>query len=172
MNQRFQSLYMDIARRTAQMSRAIRLQVGCIIVKNDRIISMSWNGTPAGWPNDCEDKEWFTGGGWIDPTELEASWPYQGTYQDQQGNAIEGRYRLVTKPECLHAESNAVAKLAKSNESGLNADLFVTHAPCMQCAKLIFQSGISRVYFSTAYRDDSGVKFLEASGVQVEQLHV
>ena len=67
----------------------------------------------------------------------------------------------------LHAESNAIAKLAKSNDSGDGADIFVTHAPCMECSKLIFQSGISRVYYSADYRDDSGIKFLKQSGVEV-----
>ena len=77
---------------------------------------------------------------------------------------------LTTRVEVLHAESNAIAKLAKSNESGLDADIFITHAPCIDCAKLIYQSGIRRVYFGKQYRDDSGVKFLEASGVVVEKL--
>jgi dCMP deaminase len=59
--------------------------------------------------------------------------------------------------------------LAKSNDSGDGADLFVTHAPCIQCAKLIYQSGISRVYYDQNYRDDSGIRFLKASGVEVIQ---
>jgi dCMP deaminase len=75
--------------------------------------------------------------------------------------------KLKTKPEVLHAESNSIAKLAKSNDSGLGADLFVTHAPCMECSKLIFQSGISRVSYSADYRDDSGIRFLKQSGVEV-----
>ena len=117
------------------MSHARRLQVGAVIVKDDRVISMGYNGMPAGWENNCETTQ------------------ENGT--------------LKTKPEVLHAESNAIAKLAKSNDSGLDAELFVTHAPCMECSKLIFQSGISRVYYSADYRDDSGVKFLKQSGVEV-----
>lgn len=62
---------------------------------------------------------------------------------------------------------NANTKLAKSNNSGSGADLFVTHMPCLDCAKLIYQSGISRVWYGANYRDDSGVKFLEKSGVHV-----
>ena len=83
---------------------------------------------------------------------------------------MQGRYRLKTKPEVLHAESNAIAKLARSINSGNGADIFITHAPCLDCAKLVYQAGIKRVYFSTAYRDDSGVKFLEKSGVEVNQI--
>ena len=77
---------------------------------------------------------------------------------------------LKTKPEVLHAESNAIAKLAKSTNSGLGADLFVTHMPCLDCAKLIYQSGIRSVYYSENYRDDAGVRFLEKSGVEVKQI--
>jgi dCMP deaminase len=83
---------------------------------------------------------------------------------------MQGRYRLKTKPEVLHAESNAIAKLAKSNNSGIGADLFVTHSPCLDCAKLIYQSGISRVYYGANYRDDAGIKFLEKSGVTVTKI--
>jgi dCMP deaminase len=79
---------------------------------------------------------------------------------------------IKTKPEVLHAESNAISKLARSSESGLDADLFVTHSPCLDCAKLIYQSGIRRVYYANAYRDDSGISFLKNSGVEVEQLDV
>ena len=145
MKQKFIDLYMDWAQRTSQLSHAVRLQVGAVIVKDDSVISYGYNGMPAGWDNDCEDQIY-----------------------EEDGFHI----TLKTKPEVLHAESNAIAKLAKSNNSGLGADLFVTHAPCMECAKLIFQSGISRVYFNQNYRDDRGVKFLEKSGVDVIQCSV
>ena len=85
---------------------------------------------------------------------------------------MQGRYRLKTKPEVLHAESNAIAKLAKSTNSGLGADLFVTHSPCLACAKLIYQSGISNVYYRNSYRDMAGLEFLEKSGVVVEKVTV
>jgi dCMP deaminase len=77
---------------------------------------------------------------------------------------------LKTKPEVLHAETNAIAKLAKSNESGLGATMFITHAPCLDCAKLIYQSGISSVLYRDTYRDTSGITFLERSGIKVEQI--
>jgi len=170
MKQKFINLYMDWASRTAQLSHAIRLQVGAVIVKDDSVISYGYNGTPAGWDNDCENKEWCSAGGWLDPEEIEERWPFEGTYTDADGNEMQGRYRLKTKPEVLHAESNAIAKLAKSNNSGLGADLFVTHAPCLDCAKLIYQSGICRVYFNQNYRDDSGLNFLAKSGVEVNKV--
>ena len=140
---------MQTAETFAELSHARRLHVGAIVVKDDRIISIGYNGMPAGWDNNCED---------------ESVEPYAG---------FEGsihRIVLKTKPEVLHAETNAIAKLAKSNESGLGASMFITHAPCLDCAKLIYQSGISSVLYRDAYRDTSGITFLEKSGITVEQM--
>ena len=159
---------METARNYAELSYARRLHVGAIVVKDDRIISIGYNGMPAGWDNNCEDVVWDKGaGGWISPEEFDAQYPFEGFHPEAQRNV---RYGLKTKPEVLHAESNAIAKLAKSNESGLGADLFVTHAPCLDCAKLIYQSGISRVWYGKAYRDNAGVQFLEKSGVIVTKV--
>jgi dCMP deaminase len=144
MKQKFIELYMDWAQRTSQLSHAVRLQVGAVIVKDDSVISYGYNGMPAGWDNNCEDEIW-----------------------DKTGD-----YELKTKPEVLHAESNAIAKLAKSTNSGKDAEIFITHAPCLDCAKLVYQAGIKRVYFNQNYRDDRGVKFLEKSGVDVIQCSV
>ena len=155
--------YMRTAEIFAELSHARRLHVGAIVVKEDRIISIGYNGMPAGWDNNCEDKEYMDrgAGGWLSPDEIEMQWPLE----DENG-----RYKLKTKAEVLHAESNALAKLARSSESGLGADLFVTHSPCLDCAKLIYQSGIKRVYFGTAYRSSQGIEFLRASGVDVKQI--
>jgi len=162
--------HMATARNYAELSHAKRLHVGAIVVKDDRIISIGYNGMPAGWDNTCEDVEWCTAGGWLSPDEIEEGWPYEGTYTDADGNEMQGRYRLKTKPEVLHAEANAITKLAKSNDSGFGADIFITHAPCVECAKLIFQSGISRMWYGSEYRDDSGVRFLKQSGIQVTRV--
>ena len=160
--------YMATARVFAELSHARRLHVGAIVVKDDRIISIGYNGMPAGWDNNCEDIIWDKGaGGWLDPEEIEAQYPYEGYHEGAQRLV---RYGLKTKPEVLHAESNAIAKLAKSNESGLGADLFITHAPCIDCAKLIFQSGIGRVYYGAQYRSDDGIRFLEQSGIKVTKV--
>lgn len=154
----------------AELSHAQRLHVGAIVVKDDRIISIGYNGMPSGWENDCEDKEWCSAGGWLDPKEIEEGWPFEGTYKDSDGNEMQGRYRLKTKPEVLHAETNAISKLAKSTESGNGASMFITHSPCLDCAKLIYQSGINNVYYRSAYRNDDGIEFLKKSGVVVEKL--
>jgi dCMP deaminase len=140
MKQKFIEAYMDVAERFAQLSYARRLKVGAIVVKDDRIISIGYNGMPSGWDNNCED---------------ELKWP-------------NGEIKfLTTKPEVLHAESNAIAKLAKSNESGAGAALFITHSPCVDCAKLICQAGINSVYYRNSYRDESGLEFLAKSNVTV-----
>ena len=149
MKQKYIDLYMDWAARCAQLSHARRLQVGAVIVKDDSVISYGYNGMPAGWDNNCEEKIYKIDGWLVDD---------------------EGCYELKTKPEVLHAESNAIAKLARSNNSGLGAELFVTHSPCIDCAKLIYQSGIRRVFYGENYRDDQGKMFLEKSGVEVIQI--
>ena len=143
MKDRAKQAYMKAAETFAELSYAVRLKVGAIVVKDDRIISIGYNGMPAGWDNNCENHVGF----------------------------IKGTPVLNSKPEVLHAETNAIAKLARSNESGLGADMFITHAPCMDCAKLIYQSGINCVYYRHTYRDADGIEFLEKSGVVVEQLH-
>lgn len=142
MKNKFKRAFMKTAQTFAELSSAKRLQVGAIVVKDDRIISIGYNGMPAGWDNACE---------------------YEELHED-------GSTTLVTRPEVLHAESNAISKLAKSNESGENAAIFITHAPCLQCAKLIYQSGITHVIYNEKYRDDSGIKFLISSGVTTEHM--
>ncbi len=154
---------MDVASRFAELSHARRLHVGAIVVKDDRIISIGYNGMPAGWDNDCEYKDYDLS------RDFNRNY-FPGSEKEYPFEDEHGRYRLKTRPEVLHAESNAIAKLAKSNDSGDGADIFITHAPCMECAKLIYQSGIRRVYFNQNYRDDSGVRFLASSGITVEQV--
>lgn len=125
---------MDVALRTAELSRARRLKVGAIIVRDDNIISFSWNGTPPGWDNNCE-------------------------HETESG--------LVTKDEVIHAEMNAILKLAKKGSSAEGAALFLTHAPCITCAKCIYTAGIKSVYYNMQYRSSEGINFLEKCGVNV-----
>jgi len=130
-----------MAELTASLSYAKRLQVGALIVKGNRIVGTGYNGMPTDWDNVCEEvvppNEWV---------EFE---------------------QLKTKPEVLHAETNAIAKLAKSSESGLGAAMFVTHAPCIDCAKIVYQSGIDTVYYKNNYRSTQGLEFLTKSNVDV-----
>ncbi len=78
----------------------------------------------------------------------------------------------VTKPYVLHAEANAITKVAQSGNSAAGATLYVTASPCMECSKLIIQSGIKRVVYSEEYRLDDGIKLLRRAGVEVEKLDV
>ena len=162
---------MKVAETFAELSSARRLHVGAIVVKDDRIISIGYNGMPSGWDNNCEDKEYMSSdaGGWLDPNEIEEQWPNQEQQLPKEDNRWL-RYRLKTKPEVLHAETNAIAKLAKSTESGMGATMFITHAPCLDCAKLIYQSGISSVLYRNTYRSDDGIAFLEKAGVTIERI--
>lgn len=135
--QKFIDAYMDTAERFAQLSTATRLKVGSIIVKDNRIISIGYNGMPAGWTNECE--YWFEDG------DIGSGWK--------------------TKPEVLHAEENAIIKLAKSHESGDGAMMFMTHAPCINCARLIYGSGISEIIYRDTYRSQDGLDFLTKCGI-------
>lgn len=164
MKQKFKDAYMDTAKRFAELSHAVRLKVGAIIVKDDRIISIGFNGTPSGWVNDCEHREYMDPAGtngWLDTADVKEQYPYENAH---------GHYRLTTKQEVLHAEMNAISKIAKTTESADGATMFVTHQPCIHCAKIIYQSGITAVYYDTDYRDQSGVRFLEKCGVVVDKL--
>lgn len=130
--------HMTAAEVYATLSSAKRLNVGCVIVKNDTIIGIGYNGMPSGWTNECED--------------------------------VLDDGSLKTKPEVLHAESNALMKVAKSTNSSESATLFVTHAPCVDCSKLIHQAGIKEVYYKNNYRDFNGIIFLEKCGITVRKI--
>jgi dCMP deaminase len=146
---------MNAAEGYAKLSYAKRLKVGAIITKDDRVISIGYNGTPAGWDNDCEDviRETFT------------------YVIDKGGEEYEGANNsLKTKPEVIHAESNAIGKLARSSESGDGATMYITHAPCFDCAKLIHVAGIKKVFYREAYRSTEGIEFLNKSNIEVEKI--
>lgn len=135
---------MKTARIFGDLSTAVRRKVGAVIVKDNRIISIGYNGMPSGWTNECEDKV-------------------------VSANLTLG-YELRTKPEVLHAESNSIAKLARSNESGEGAYMFVTCVPCLECAKMIYQSGISKVFYGESYRNNDGLDFLHKCNVYTAHL--
>lgn len=154
---------MNAAEQYGNLSSARRLKVGAVIVKEDRIISIGYNGTPGGWDNNCEYKDYCLSkdfnGNYFPGTEEE--YPLEDQY---------GRYRLKTRPEVIHAEMNAIGKLAKSSESGNEATMYITHAPCFDCAKLIHVAGIKRVFYRNTYRNTDGIEFLQKSNIEVKQL--
>jgi dCMP deaminase len=162
MKERFKDFFMDMAVRTSWLSRATRLKVGSVIVKVDRIISIGYNGMPAGWDNECEEIQYMDSTGHEDAESMiSQGWTFGAD------STTASWTRRTTKPEVLHAESNAIAKMAKSTESSEGAVMFCTHAPCLQCAKLIYQSGIKELYFKDHYRDSAGLEFLNKSGISV-----
>lgn len=170
MKQKFIDYYMKIAEVTAQLSYAVRLKVGAVLVRDNQIIGTGYNGMPSGWDNNCENKIWDTGsGGWLSPEEIFEQYPYE-EYHPGVERVV--RYYLKTKPEVLHAESNALMKVARSTESSMNATMFCTHAPCIECAKLIYQAGVTKLYYREQYRDDKGLEFLSKSGVDVTRHEV
>lgn len=140
MKTKHSTMYMEIAEVAARQSYANRLKVGAVIVRDHRILAASYNGTPPGTSNACEY-----------------------AVEDAVG------YKTgTTRPEVIHAEMNAIFRLARDGESGKGADLFITHSPCFECAKAILSVGIKKVWFREHYRELSGVEFLERHGVEVE----
>ena len=149
---------MDVAERFAKLSSAKRLKVGAIVVKDDRIISIGYNGMPAGWDNNCEDTIFV-----LDEEVMGTNMASLGYTQTDKGNWV----KTKTKPEVIHAEANAIAKLAKGNESGDGSTMFLTHAPCIDCAKQVYTTGIKKVYYRNSYKDSQGLDFLEKCGVEI-----
>lgn len=126
--------YLQMARIWAENSYCMRRQVGALLVKGKMIISDGYNGTPAGFPNVCEDEN------------------------------------NVTLPYVLHAEANAISKVARSNNSSEGSTLYVTAGPCLECAKLIIQAGVVRVVYSDSYHTESGIELLRQAGIETTQI--
>ena len=129
-------VYLKMAEIWGTNSHCKRMQVGCLIVKNKSIIADGYNGSPSGFPNQCEDEE------------------------------------NVTLPYVLHAEANAITKLAKSTNSSEGSTVYITASPCFECSKLIIQSGIKRVVFKDLYRKTESLGFLFEAGIEVVRIGI
>ena len=164
MKDKFIQAHMEAAGVYARLSSAKRLQVGCVIVKDNTIIGIGYNGMPSGWNNECETIDYVDENG-QDYDEMIANGYTFGAVSE-----VAGYVRRITKPEVLHAETNAIAKVARSTNSTDGADMFVTCAPCLECAKLIHQSGIKRVFYGHTYRNDDGLKFLEMCEIETNHI--
>lgn len=140
MQKKWIDAYLDMADRFAELSYAQRLKVGAIVVKDNRVISIGYNGTPAGWENTCEEV----------------------VEVHEDGGVV-----TKTKDEVIHAEANAIGKLARDGEAGLDSTMFCTHAPCINCAKLIYGAGIRSLYYRNSYRDEDGIEFLKKCNIDV-----
>ena len=126
------SRYLRMARIWSENSYCQRRRVGALIVKDKRIISDGYNGTPSGFENVCEDED------------------------------------HLTKPYVLHAEANAITKIARSNNNSDGSTLYVTDSPCVECSQLIIQAGIRRVVYAREYRLTDGIELLRRAGIEVE----
>jgi len=153
MKEKFIKLYMDWAKRVSELSYARRLKLGAVVVKDDCVISYGYNGMPAGWDNNCEDEM------------LEST-----TEETGKATIVTTRKVLKTKPEVIHAEINAIAKVASSNDSTKGSTIFITHAPCADCAKMIIASGIETVNYINSYRDETGIDMLKNAKIFVIKL--
>jgi dCMP deaminase len=151
---KYNEYFMDLAKRTAQLSYAVRLKVGSVAVRDNRIILSGFNGMPPGMDNVCEEREYMgvDAGGWLDPDEIESQWPFkEGT----------SRYRLKTKSDVMHSEENLILYAAKEGISLKGAHLYCTHAPCINCARMIYGSGIAKLIYGEVYHSTQGVDFLD-----------
>jgi dCMP deaminase len=153
LKQKWIDAFIDTAERFAQLSSATRLKVGAVVVKDNRIISIGYNGMPAGWDNCCEKV--------VDVSPSDPRYDYNNFTKE-----------LKTKDEVIHAEANAILKLARDGESGNGSTLFCTHAPCIHCAKLVHGAGINTVYYRDAYRDEDGINFLNSCKINVKKIDI
>lgn len=142
-------IYMRNALNWALRSKAIRKKTGAVIVKDCQTISDGYNGRPAGAEDDCCEM------------------------RDENGEFILTESgQLITRPDVLHAEANAILKLAAHGGPGLKgATLYCTMSPCIECAKLILQSKIARVVYYEEYRINDGIQLLLEFGVCVEKFN-
>ncbi|MBA3705811.1 MAG: dCMP deaminase family protein [Bacteroidetes bacterium] len=141
----FDDIYMDLAEKLAQRSHCVKAKVGAVLTKDTRIISLGYNGPPAGTHN-CDEV-----------------WPEKGCPRDSKGSCS----------LALHAEQNAILYATKNNISMEGATLYITLSPCIACARVIFTIGIKKVYYLNSYAafknipNDEGVDFLQKFGVEV-----
>lgn len=143
----FNDIYMELAEKLATRSHCVKAQVGAVLTKDTRIISLGYNGPPAGTHN-CD-----------------IEWPEHGCPRDSKGSCS----------LALHAEQNAILYAANNKMEMKGATLYVTLSPCISCARVIYTVGISKVYFKKSYAqykgipNDEGVDFLKRFGVEVIQ---
>ncbi|MBI4930188.1 MAG: dCMP deaminase family protein [Bacteroidetes bacterium] len=136
---------MDLASNLAQRSHCVKIKVGAVLTKDTRIVSLGYNGPPAGTHN-CD-----------------IEWPKDGCPRDSKGGCS----------LALHAEQNAIIYASKNNVPLENCSVYVTLSPCLACARIIYASGIRKVIYLNSYAEykglpsDEGVDFLQRFGVEV-----
>jgi dCMP deaminase len=156
-------IYMQTAYQFAKLSYANRRKVGCVIIKDKQMISFGYNGMPYGFDNQCEEDDIR----YYENPDSALDLMEDGYVCD---NGCCKKEHAKTRREVLHAESNAIMKVAKSTMNCNGAELYTTTCPCFDCAKLIIQAGITKVYYSEDYRDMSGVELLKKAGIEVKEV--
>lgn len=146
-------MFMDWAWRVSERSHAVRLQVGCVIEKDDSVISYGWNGMPAGFPNRCEHEVLIP-----------------SAEEDEVGNPLYMHLALKTNDEVSHAELNACGKLCASTVSAIGSRMYSTHSPCLNCARLIQRTGIIEVVYDNEFRTDEGIYLLRKRNIVVREI--
>lgn len=158
------SLFIDIAQRVAKESTATRLKVGAVIAKDGSLIDYGYNGTPTGWyTNDCEvlEEKYYDNPDHADIL-IERGW----LLHTEKPCTV---YKMVTKPEVIHAEMNALLKCVRLGKPVQDAFLYITHAPCDGCAKHIVAAGIKEVFYIESYRSNLGLEILKKANIKVIQ---
>jgi dCMP deaminase len=154
---KYRTLFMDMAKRSAEMSYCERAKVGAVIVKDDRVIVNSWNGTITGADNCCEEAcEVCRGSGKV------------SSYEERKCERCGGK-GLTSKKTVVHAEANAILFAAKNGIKTEGCSVYVTLSPCVECSKMMIQAGIKEVIYDTEYRDMSGADFLKENGINVHK---
>lgn len=141
----YDDIYMELAEKLALRSHCVKAQVGAVLTKDTRIVSLGYNGPPSGTHN-CDEE-----------------FPHEGCPRDSKGSCS----------LALHAEQNAILYAVKNNTTIDGSTLYVTLSPCISCARVIYTMGIKRVLFKNSYAEykkipsDEGVDFLRKFGVEV-----
>ncbi len=143
----FDDIFMELAVNLARRSHCIKRHVGAVLTKDTRIISIGYNGPPAGTHN-CDEE-----------------YPVEGCPRDSKGGCS----------LAIHAEQNAILYAVKNKTSVEGATLYVTLSPCLACSRIIYSMGIRKVVFLNSYAEykkiasDEGIDFLRKFGVEVER---
>lgn len=153
-------IHMKNAENFAQLSNAVRKKVGAVLVTETGVTVPGVNGTPSGADNCCEYRQYRET---YSSSESDDDYPY---YSLEESSS----YRLVTKPNVIHAELNCILKCAKEGISTEGATMFLTLSPCQPCAAMLAQAGVKKVYYREQYRDRSGIDELVRNGVEVENI--
>jgi dCMP deaminase len=147
--------FLEVAQLFAERSTCVKRQVGAILVKDKRILSTGYNGTPSGLCN-C-DKVFRFGADKV------------GLLPFVQEGARFTHHEFAEKFE-IHAEQNCIAFAAKNGINTEGCTMYVTVAPCAQCAKLIIAAGIKKVIYKEPYKNEDGISLLKISGVETSEL--